>query len=75
MKTSMLSFLKLNIKWLAAGIIFLVLGYIILAWSPSGNNKSYIDTVFAWNKMTLAPIIILIGYVMIGLSIMRPSKK
>jgi len=73
MKT-MLSFLKLNVKWLAAGIFFLVLGYIILAWSPTGN-KSYIGTVFAWNKMTLAPIVILIGYVMIGLSIMRPSKK
>jgi len=74
MKAPLLNFLKLNVKWLVAGIVFLILGYIILAWSPAGT-KSYVNTVYAWHKMTLAPIILLLGYVMIGLSIMRPSKK
>ncbi|HEY4786003.1 MAG TPA: DUF3098 domain-containing protein [Bacteroidales bacterium] len=73
MKHSLLNYLNLNIKWLLAGIFLLILGYIILAWTPSGN-KSYEETVFAWHKLTLAPIILLTGYVCMGVSIMIKGK-
>jgi hypothetical protein len=74
MKGQTLNFLKLNIRWLGLGIFLLILGYIILGWGASGN-KSYEETVFAWHKLTLAPIILLIGYAMIGLSIMLREKN
>jgi len=74
MKGQTLNFLKLNIRWLGLGIFLLILGYIILGWSASGN-KSYEETVFAWHKLTLAPIILLMGYAMIGLSIMLRKKN
>jgi len=73
MKGPSLNFLKLNVKWLVAGLFLLIFGYIILAWAPTG--KSYEGTVFAWNKLTLAPIVLLLGYVMIGFSIMYQPKK
>lgn len=73
MKGQTLNFLKLNIRWLVVGIFLLLLGYIILAWTPVG--KSYEDTVFAWHKLTLAPIVLLSGYFCIGLSIMIKAKK
>jgi hypothetical protein len=74
MKNPVLNYLKLNIKWLVAGIFFLLLGYVVLAWNPAGN-KSYEETVFAWHKLTLAPIILLSGYVFIGISIMIRPKR
>lgn len=74
MKSPVLNYLKLNIKWLVAGIFCLLLGYVILAWNPDGS-KSYEETVFAWHKLTLAPIILLSGYVLIGISIMIRPKR
>jgi hypothetical protein len=74
MKDHMLNYLKLNINWLIAGIFLLILGYIVLGW-PASANKSYEETVFAWHKLTLAPIILIAGYVCIGVSIMIRSKK
>jgi Protein of unknown function (DUF3098) len=73
MKDQVLNFSKLNIKWLLVGLFLLVLGYVILGWGSVG--KSYEATVFSWHKMTLAPIILLLGYVTIGFSIMHQSKK
>ena len=74
MKKKSLNFLKLNIKWLIAGLFLLILGYLVLGWSP-GGNKSYEETVFGWSKLVLAPIIILLGYTTIGFSIMLQAKK
>jgi hypothetical protein len=74
MKSQTLNFLKLNIRWLAIGILLLILGYIILGWDNT-NNRSYEETVFAWHKLTLAPIVILFGYAIIGLSIMHQKKS
>jgi len=50
------------------------LGYIILGWDNNPVPRSYEATVFAWHKITLAPIIILLGYAVIGLSIMHQKK-
>jgi len=74
MKGQSLNFLKLNIKWLVVGLFLLILGYLVLGWNP-GGNKSYDETVFAWYKLILAPVIILLGYSIIGLSIMLQAKK
>jgi len=64
---------KINYKWFLAGIILILLGYIILSINPV--DQSYEKTVFAWHKLTLAPIILVIGYFSIGFSIFKPTKK
>ncbi len=74
MKGQSLNFLKLNVRWLAVGVILLILGYVILGWN-SASVKSYEETVFAWHKLFLAPVILLLGYSIIGLSVMLQSKK
>jgi uncharacterized membrane protein len=74
MKPSKLNFVKLNIKWLTIGILLLILGYTILGWSTA-SPKSNEEATFAWHKITLAPIIILLGYTSIGLAIMILPRK
>ena len=74
MNIQSLKFLKLNIKWFIAGILLLILGYIFLGWT-SVNAPSFEERVYAWHKVTLAPILILSGYILIGISIMLRSKK
>ncbi len=73
MKHQPLNFLKIHIKWFLAGIFLLILGYVILQINLEG--KTWEQTVFAWHKLTLAPVILIAGYVFIGLSIFIPAKK
>ena len=73
MKGVVLNFHKLNTKWLIPGILLIILGYIIMAWDIQGVSAG--ANVYAWNKLTLAPIILLLGYIVIGVSIMiKPGK-
>jgi hypothetical protein len=69
-----LNFLKLNIKWFTAGIILLLLGYIVMGWT-SATASSFEAKIYAWHKVTLAPVLLLSGYLLIGISIMVRSKK
>jgi hypothetical protein len=71
MNNQSLKILKINIRWFLAGIILLLLGFIIL--SVGSTNLPYEKTVFAWHKITLAPIIIVAGYLSIGLSIFKTN--
>lgn len=69
----MLNFLKLNIRYLVVGLFLIILGYIIMAWDiPNVTGGA---NVYAWHKLTLAPIILVLGYITIGISIMVKSSK
>lgn len=68
-----LNFLKLNVKWFIAGILLLLLGYIVMGWT-SANAPLFETRVYAWHKITLAPVLLLSGYLFIGISIMIRSK-
>jgi hypothetical protein len=72
MSNPSLKILKINIKWFLVGIILLLLGYIIL--SVGSTNLPYEKKVFAWHKITLAPIVIVAGYLSIGLSIFKTNQ-
>lgn len=73
MATQPLKILKINKIYLICGIILVILGFIFLKYTPM--EKSWENQVFAWNKMVLAPITLVLGYVLIGISIFKPSKK
>lgn len=73
MKNETLKILKINYKWFIAGLFLVLLGYIIL--SINSTHEPYEKAVFAWHKLTLAPIILLGGYFSIGFSILSPTKK
>ena len=74
MKGQTLNFLKLNPRWFAIGILLLILGYLILGWNKAGPGL-YEQSVFAWHKLILAPLVILSGYTSIGISVMFREKS
>lgn len=64
---------KSNYKWMLIGVAFILLGLILMAGgkSPDPHKFNY-DEVYSFRRITLAPIMILIG---LGIEVFAIIKK
>ncbi|ANI88365.1 hypothetical protein A9P82_03045 [Arachidicoccus ginsenosidimutans] len=71
-----LSFTKENFRWMIIGVIVIALGMILLS---GGENKDpnvfNTNLVYSFRRITLAPIVILIGFGIEIFAILKKSKK
>jgi hypothetical protein len=77
-KNSSISFAlgKKNYMIIIAGLVVLTLGYILMSGGGSPDpNVFNADELFSHRRITLAPIVILIGYGIVGYGIMVRPKK
>lgn len=69
-------FNKDNYKWLFIGLGINVLGFLLMIGGGADSPDKFDgDALFSHTRITLAPILILIGYGVILYSIMKPNKK
>jgi hypothetical protein len=69
-------FNKENYKWLYLGIGINVLGFLLMIGGGADSPGEFDgDALFSHTRITVAPILILIGYGVILFSIMKPNKK
>jgi hypothetical protein len=70
-------FVKENYVIMIIGIIVLVIGYVLMVGGRSPDpNQFYPDQVYSWRRITLAPIVIIIGFLVEIYAIMkRPKTK
>jgi len=71
MKTT---FTKKNYYILTAGILLIFLGYILMIGGGSEDPNVFNPAIFDFQRITLAPIVCLIGFVTIIVSIMWRPK-
>jgi hypothetical protein len=64
---------KSNYKWMLIGVAFILLGLLLMAGgkSPDPHKFNY-DEVYSFRRITLAPIMILIG---LGIEVYAIIKK
>ena len=53
---------KLNYMLLAVGFIFIVFGYILMAGGKSPDPTVFSEELFSTTRITVAPILVLIGF-------------
>ena len=64
-----------NYTFLLAGIAIVVLGYILMSGGGSGDPEVFdANEIFSARRITVAPIVCLIGYVVVIYAIMRKSR-
>ena len=69
-------FNKDNYKWLFIGLGINVLGFLLMIGGGVDSPEKFDgDALFSHTRITIAPILILIGYGVILYSIMKPNKK
>lgn len=65
---------KTNYMILIAGVVLLIIGYALMSGGGSADPKVFDESIFSERRITVAPIVVLIGYVVIGVSIMYCPK-
>ena len=70
------AFGKENYRILIIGIVVVVIGYLLMIGGGSDDpNQFHADEIFSTRRITLAPIVILLGFVIVLFGIMKKAKN
>jgi hypothetical protein len=68
-------FQKKNYQLLLIGVGIILLGYLLMMGGGSEDPNVFDPSIFSFQRITLAPIVVLFGYAFIGYAIMHKPKK
>ena len=64
-----------NYIWVIIGLAFLLIGFILMIGGGSDNPDVFNEAIFSFRRLTLAPILVLIGFgIQINAIMKRPKK-
>jgi hypothetical protein len=67
---------KENYMWMLIGLAVLALGFFLMSGGKSNDPKVFNDSeVYSTTRITIAPVLIIIGFVIEIFAIMRKSKN
>jgi len=66
---------KENYKLMAIGFIIIIIGFILMAGGKSDDPKVFSEDIFSFRRITLAPIIVLAGFVFEIYAIMKKPRS
>lgn len=61
-----------NYIWVIVGLAFLLVGFLLMIGGGSNNPNEFNKAIFSFRRITLAPILVLIGF---GIQIYAIMKK
>jgi uncharacterized membrane protein YiaA len=69
------AFGKVNYQILIAGVLVVLLGYALMVGGGAENPNDFnADEIFSTRRITVAPMTILVGFVIVLVGIMKKSK-
>jgi hypothetical protein len=63
-----------NYKLLAIGFIIIVIGFLLMIGGKSDNPNKFSENIFSFRRITLAPIVVLAGFIFEVWAIMKKPK-
>lgn len=73
-KSSEFAFTRKNYKLLLIGLAFILVGFILMVGGGSDDPNVFNENIFSFRRLTLAPILIIAGYVIEIFAIMKRPK-
>jgi membrane-bound ClpP family serine protease len=65
---------KENLKLMLIGFVIIVVGFILMTGGQSPDPKVYNPEIFNFRRITLAPMVVLFGFVFIIYAILKKPK-
>jgi hypothetical protein len=69
------AFGKENYKLMIIGVVVVAVGMLLMSGGASDDPNKMSDEIFDFRRLTLAPIVIIGGYVVVLLSVIKKSKE
>jgi len=63
-----------NYKWVLIGLAFLVVGFLLMIGGGSNDPDVFNEGIFSFRRLTLSPILILVGFGIQFYAIMKKPK-
>ena len=64
-----------NYKWMLIGVGVIVLGFLLMAGGGSNDpNVFNYEEIFSWRRISLAPVVVLVGFGLVGYSIFKKQR-
>lgn len=73
-KTPEFAFRKENYLLLLTGLVVMAVGFLLMIGGKSENPQVFNESIFNFQRLTLAPILILAGYIIEIFAIMKKPK-
>ncbi|HNS16226.1 MAG TPA: DUF3098 domain-containing protein [Bacteroidales bacterium] len=74
-KTKEFAFGSKNYRLLILGLLFILVGFLLMIGGGSDDPAVFNYKIFSFRRITLAPILILAGFIMEIFAIMRKTKE
>lgn len=68
-------FTRENYIWVLIGLVVIALGFILMIGGGSDDPDVFSDAIFSFQRITLAPILVLLGFCIEIYAIMKKTKK
>lgn len=73
-KENQLAFTKENYIFLIAGVVAIILGFILMSGGASDDPAVFSEEVFSTRRLTIAPVVCLTGFGLVFYAIMKKPK-
>ena len=60
-----------NYIMLLAGVVVIILGFILMSGGGEHTATQFDDSIFSFRRITLAPIVVIAGFIIVGVGIMK----
>lgn len=67
-------FTKKNYITILVGVVLLFLGFALMSGGGEHTATSFDESIFSFRRITLAPIVVVAGFVVVGVGIMKRFK-
>jgi len=67
---------RINYLMIIAGFVIIIIGFMLMAGGKASNPSEFSEEIFSFRRITLAPIVVLAGFIFEIFAIMyRPKNK
>lgn len=78
MEKERMPFTMKNYVMMLAGLLVIVLGFVLMSGGGEHTVTEFDESIFSFRRITLAPVVVIAGFVVVGVAIMKrfePSDK
>jgi hypothetical protein len=71
MEEGRMPFTTKNYVMMLAGLLVIVLGFVLMSGGGDHTATYFDESIFSFRRITLAPVVVIAGFVVVGVAIMK----